>query len=465
MTRVAAARRIIPSVARDPARSLATLVFAQPQRHQHPVRHPSQDRHLARGERPAGHDAAPVAERPVAVARVVEVDRLERPVPVGERRFDLGRRAPEARRRSGRRVSGPKPRATASTTATACDTFIVGKSGRVGRRRHAEARASSSSVRPLRSGPKTNAARASRHARPGRPEAPTSASDRVLPRARSDEVATTTGTSATAAGRSGNRSIEASRSSAPEARRDDSSSGATPGSTTRSRPIPKFLATRAAEPRFEAFWGRTRTRARRSGEASKDDSLRFGRSGRESPVDSRPYNLWVKRAPRPPPRSSSPLAGPGPGRSQTARGAADLQRERGRRVRDAARPRHRQERPVRRRAPQGGLRPEGRGPQVPVDTFDRDEARAGLVRVPRRHLGQHGRRRQARERQETRSGRSSGHASPATTSLSSPSPRARCAWSQDFSADPSNLLRRARRPRGLGPDGALRRGGRHARAG
>src|SRR5262249_18628236 len=85
---------------------------------------------------------------------------------------------------------------------------------------------------------------------------------RVLPRARSEDVVTTTGTSATAEGRSEYRRRERSRSSAPEASLEDSSSGSTPGSTIRISPIPKFRATRAAEPRLEAFWGRTSTRPR-----------------------------------------------------------------------------------------------------------------------------------------------------------------------------------------------------------
>ena len=47
--------------------------------------------------------------------------------------------------------------ATPSTRATAWERFIVGNAGSVGSRRQAEERASSSSFRPLRSGPKTKA--------------------------------------------------------------------------------------------------------------------------------------------------------------------------------------------------------------------------------------------------------------------------------------------------------------------
>jgi len=78
---------------------------------QNPVRHAPQDRDLARGQGTGDHEPPPFTKRTVAVPRVVEVDGLERPVPVPDGRLDLGGgrelfglfAGPASRRRGGER--------------------------------------------------------------------------------------------------------------------------------------------------------------------------------------------------------------------------------------------------------------------------------------------------------------------------------------------------------------------------
>ena len=170
------------------------------------------------------------------------------------------RRAPRAPAAGDGSSGAANAVATPSTSATACERFIVGKAGSVGRRRQAEARASSSSVRPLRSGPKTKAvgsrAGLARESR----AAPRARAARARPRPRSEEVVTTTGNSATASSRvaeARDRAEQVVRR--PTASRAESGSGSTAGSTTEKSRRPKFFATRATEPRLDALWGRTRT--------------------------------------------------------------------------------------------------------------------------------------------------------------------------------------------------------------
>src|ERR1700687_4929368 len=63
-----------------------------PERHEYAVGDPAQNGHLPRRERTPRDQPPPVAQGPFAVARVVEVDRVERPVPVLDGRVDLAGR-------------------------------------------------------------------------------------------------------------------------------------------------------------------------------------------------------------------------------------------------------------------------------------------------------------------------------------------------------------------------------------
>src|SRR5512143_281425 len=159
--------------------------------------------------------------------------------------------------RAGAQASGsPRGVSAILATASAWETFKVGKPGSVGSLRKTEARDISSSVSPLFSGPKTKPTRswpvscknAGRSAR---------ASARRSARPRSEDVATMTPRSATARGSVSKRCKPSRTSSAPEASRCASSSAAAAGSTNRRDETPKFLETRAIEPRLAGSRSRT----------------------------------------------------------------------------------------------------------------------------------------------------------------------------------------------------------------